>query len=68
MMVEFDPRAKSASAPRVLFQSRIIAPNFAATQYAVSQDDHFLINSFPANSSTPLTLITGWTALMEKPK
>jgi DNA-binding winged helix-turn-helix (wHTH) protein/Tol biopolymer transport system component len=68
MMVEFDPRAKSASAPRVLFQSRIIAPNFAGTQYAVSRDDHFLINSFPANSSSPLTLITGWTALIEKPK
>ena len=68
MMVEFDPRAKSASAPRVLFQSRIIAPNFSATQYAVSRDDHFLINSFPANSSSPLTLITGWTAQIEKPK
>ena len=68
MMVEFDPRAKSAAAPRVLFQSRIIAPNFSDTQYAVSRDDHFLINSFPANSSSPLTLITGWTAPIEKPK
>jgi DNA-binding winged helix-turn-helix (wHTH) protein len=68
MIVEFDPRAKSVSAPRVLFQSRIIAPNFSATQCAVSRDDHFLINSFPANNSSPLTLITGWTALMEKPK
>jgi Tol biopolymer transport system component len=68
MMVEFDPRAKSASAPRVLFQSRIIAPNFSDTQYAVSRDDHFLINSFPANNSSPLTLITGWTAPIEKPK
>ena len=65
MMVEFDPRAKSASAPRVLFQSRIIAPNFSDTQYAVSRDDHFLINSFPANSSSPLTLITGWTAQLK---
>jgi hypothetical protein len=68
MMVQFDPLAKSASAPRVLFQTRIIAPNFSDTQYAVSRDDHFLINSFPANSSTPLTLITGWTSPIEKPK
>jgi Tol biopolymer transport system component len=68
MMVEFDPGAKSAAAPRVLFQSRIIAPSFSDTQYAVSRDDHFLINSFPANSSSPLTLITGWTSSVEKPK
>jgi DNA-binding winged helix-turn-helix (wHTH) protein/Tol biopolymer transport system component len=68
MMVEFDPRAKSVSVPRVLFQTRIIAPNFTDTQYAVSRDDHFLINSFPANSSSPLTLITGWTSAVEKPK
>jgi hypothetical protein len=68
MMVQFDPLAKSASAPRVLFQTRIIAPNFSDTQYAVSRDDHFLINSFPANSSTPLTLITGWTSQIERPK
>jgi DNA-binding winged helix-turn-helix (wHTH) protein/Tol biopolymer transport system component len=68
MMVEFDPGAKSAAAPRVLFQSRIIAPSFSDTQYAVSRDDHFLINSFPANSSSPLTLITGWTSAIEKPK
>jgi eukaryotic-like serine/threonine-protein kinase len=68
MVVDFDPRAKSVSAPRVLFQSRIIAPNFSGTQYAVSRDDHFLINSFPGNSSSPLTLITGWKAPAEKPK
>jgi DNA-binding winged helix-turn-helix (wHTH) protein/Tol biopolymer transport system component len=68
MMVEFDPRAKSATVARVLFQSRIIAPSFSDTQYAVSRDDHFLINSFPANSPSPLTLITGWTALIGKPK
>jgi len=68
MMVNFDPRTRSAAAPRVLFQSRIIAPSFSDTQYTVSQDDHFLVNSFPADSSSPLTLITGWTSLLEKPK
>jgi eukaryotic-like serine/threonine-protein kinase len=62
MMVDFDPRAKSAAAPHVLFQTRIIAPNFSDTQYAVSPDGRFLIKSFPPNASSPLTLVTGWTA------
>ncbi|MBV9443260.1 MAG: PD40 domain-containing protein [Acidobacteriaceae bacterium] len=62
MAVEFDARTASASAPHVLFQTRITAPNFADTQYSVSRDGRFLINSFPANASSPLTLITGWTS------
>lgn len=66
MMVEFDPRLKLASAPRVLFQTRIIAPKFADTQYAVSRDGHFVINSLPASASLPLTLITGWTGQLKK--
>jgi DNA-binding winged helix-turn-helix (wHTH) protein/Tol biopolymer transport system component len=65
MMVDFDPRAKSAAAPHVLFQTRIIAPNFSDTQYAVSPDGRFLINSFPPNASSPLTLVTGWTAQLK---
>ena len=62
MRVEFDPRSKSVSAPQVLFQTRIVAPNFADTQYAVSLDGRFLINSFPSNASSPLTLVAGWGA------
>jgi len=62
MAVSFDPRHKSAGAPRVLFQTRIIAPNFFATQYDVSADGRFLINSVPSNYSSPLALLTGWTA------
>jgi len=65
MAVSFDPRTGAASAPRVLFQTRIIAPNFAAFQYDVSPDGRFLINSFPSNYSSPLTLLTGWTALLK---
>lgn len=61
VMVDFDSRTKLAGRPRVLFQTRIIAPNFVDTQYAVSRDGRFLINSFPANTSSPLTLMTGWT-------
>jgi Tol biopolymer transport system component len=65
MMVDFDPQAKSATAAHVLFQTRIIGPNFCETQYAVSPDGRFLINSFPANASSPLTLVTGWTAQLK---
>ncbi|PYT21712.1 MAG: hypothetical protein DMG57_37715 [Acidobacteria bacterium] len=64
MAVSFSPREKSAGAPRMLFQTRIIAPNFIATQYDVSPDGRFLINSVPPNHSSPLTLFTGWTALV----
>jgi len=66
MAVSFDPRNKVAGAPRVLFQTRIIAPNFFATQYDVSADGRFLINSVPANYSSPLTLVTGWTAQLKR--
>jgi hypothetical protein len=67
MMVDFDPQAKSVAAPHVLFQTRIVAPNFSDTQYAVSPDGRFLINSFPPNASSPLTLVTGWTAQLKSP-
>jgi hypothetical protein len=64
MAVNFDPRTGSASAPRVLFQTRIVAPAYASFQYDVSPDGRFLINSFPSNSSSPRTVLTGWTALL----
>ena len=65
MAVSFDLRTGSAVAPRVLFQTRIVAPVFLTFQYDVSPDGRFLINSFPSNSSAPLTLLTGWTAFLE---
>ena len=67
MTIDFDPRAKSAAAPHVLFQTRIVAPNFSDTQYAVSPDGRFLINCFPSSSS-PLTLVTDWDGGIERPK
>jgi len=67
MAVSFEPQKGSAGAPRVLFQTRIVAPSFAFFQYDVSPDGRFLINSFPSNSSSPLTLLTGWTALVKGP-
>jgi Tol biopolymer transport system component len=66
MAVRFNSREGTASAPRVLFQTRIVAPNYFSTQYDVSRDGRFLINSFPSNYSSPLTLLTGWTAQVRR--
>jgi Tol biopolymer transport system component len=66
MEARFDTRTGSAAAPRVLFQTRIVAANFVLFQYDVSPDGRFLINSLPANSPSPLTLITGWTAALKE--
>jgi Tol biopolymer transport system component len=65
MAVSFDPQKGAAGAPRVLFQTRIVAPVFLTFQYVVSPDGRFLINSFPSSSSAPLTVLTGWTTLVK---
>ncbi len=65
MIVDFNPQAKLAAAPRPLFQTSIMAPNFADTQYAVSPDGRFLINSFQPKAPSPLTLVVGWTAQLQ---
>jgi Tol biopolymer transport system component len=55
----------SPSAPRPLFQTRIIAPTFVLFQYDVAPDDsRFLINSL--RSEAPLTLLTNWTSVVQK--
>ncbi len=66
MAVSFNPREKSAGAPRALFQTRIIAPSFVGTQYDVSADGRFLVNSVPSKYSSPLTLLIGWTAQLKR--
>jgi eukaryotic-like serine/threonine-protein kinase len=66
MEANFDPRAGSVGVPRVLFQTRIVASNFVLFQYDVAPDGRFLINSVPAHSASPLTLLTGWTALLKR--
>ena len=63
MEASFDSQAKSAGVPRVLFQTRITAASFVLFQHDVSPDGRYLINSLPANNSSPLTLLTGWTTL-----
>lgn len=58
--VSFDPNTGAAGPPHVLFQTRIAAERIANWQYTVAPDGRFLINSLPANTASPLTLITGW--------
>lgn len=60
MAVSFDASHQSVSAPRVLFQTRIIAPNYVTRQYDVAPDGRFLINSLPPGSAPPITLLTNW--------
>ncbi len=66
MSVAFDAEKKSASAPRVLFQTRVIAPTFVSTQYDVTPDGRFVINSLVSDNSSPLTLLDNWTAELKK--
>ena len=48
----------NASAPRLVFQTRITAPHIALFQYAVAGDGRFLVNSLPTESPSALTLLT----------
>ena len=66
MSVAFDEEKKSASAPRVLFQTRIIGPSYVSTQYDVAPDGKFVINSLVSNNSSPLTMLVNWTAELKK--
>ena len=65
MATEFDAANGTASTPRVVFQTHVIAPRLVLLQYDVASDGKFLINSFPTDASTPLTLLTGWTTLLK---
>jgi len=65
MSVDFDGAKGVAGPPRALFQSRIIGASVVGFQYDVFPDGRFVINSLPQPAS-PLTLLTGWSALLEK--
>jgi eukaryotic-like serine/threonine-protein kinase len=45
---------------------RIVAPAYDMFQYDVAPDGHFLINSLPADLSSPLTLVVNWPAALKK--
>lgn len=66
MAVSFDPERPSASPPRVLFQTRIVASSFVLFQYDVAPDGRYLINSFPSDHSSPLTLVTHWPQQLKR--
>ena len=67
MVVAFNPAAFVAGSPQVVAQTRVTTAMFGWFQYAVAPDGRFLINSFPSGASSPLTLITGWTARLKRP-
>jgi hypothetical protein len=43
MVVDFDDRPPGVTAPRLLFQTRIVAPNFVTRRYHGASDGRFLI-------------------------
>jgi len=51
-------RVPQVTAPRILFQTRIVASALVGFQYDVAGDGRFIINSLPA-SSAPFALISG---------
>ena len=66
MAASFDSRTETAGVPHFLFQTRIVAPDYDMFQYDVAPDGRFLINSLPADLSSPLTLVVNWPALLKK--
>jgi len=66
MRVAFDSEKKSASAPQVLFQTRIVGPSFVSHQYDVAPDGNFIINSLASTNSAPLALLDNWAAELKK--
>ncbi|MFZ1919642.1 MAG: protein kinase [Terriglobales bacterium] len=66
MTVTFDPVKKTAGPPQFVAQTRIVTTSFGWFQYDVSADGRFLVNSLPANNSSPLTLVTGWDSLLHR--
>ncbi len=66
MMATFDPVKRTAGPPQFVLQTRIVTTSFGWFQYDVSADGRFLVNSLPANNSSPLTLVTGWDSLLHR--
>lgn len=64
MVAVFNPKTNSAGTPQLVAQTRITTAVFGWFQYAMAPDGRLLVNSLPTNDSAPLTLITGWTALL----
>ena len=63
MVVDFDPKTQTASPPRVLFRTRIVASQFAEFQFDVAPNGRFIVNSL-TSAAPPLSLVTGWAAVL----
>jgi len=65
MVVSFDNTKGVASSPTVFVQTNIALTTFGWFQYDVAKDGRLLVNSLPASSSSPLTLIVNWETEMK---
>jgi hypothetical protein len=61
MAADFDAVTATASAPRVLAQTRIVGAALTGFQYDVAPDGRFIVNAL-TKEAPPLTLVTGWDA------
>jgi len=66
MVVAFDSAKGTGSPPQAIAQTRIVVTAFGWFQYAVAPDGRLLVDSLPANTSSPLTLVAGWDALLPR--
>ena len=66
MMAAFDAAKGTAGPPEIFTQTRIVVTMFGWFQYAVSPDNRLLVNSLPANTSAPLTLLSGWETQLNR--
>jgi eukaryotic-like serine/threonine-protein kinase len=66
MVVAFDPAKHSAGPPQLFAASRITVAMFGWFQYDVAPDGRLLVNSLPADNSSPLTLLSNWTAELKR--
>jgi eukaryotic-like serine/threonine-protein kinase len=64
MVVDFDPVKNAAGTPQLFVQTHIAVTTFGWFQYGVSPDGRLLINSLPADTSSPLTLVEAWDAAL----
>jgi eukaryotic-like serine/threonine-protein kinase len=65
MAVDFASATAKVSASHLVSQTRIIASSFTGFQYDVAPDGRFLVNTLTSDTA-PLTLMTGWTARLQR--
>jgi eukaryotic-like serine/threonine-protein kinase len=66
MVVAFDPAKHSVGPPQLFAATRIAVAMFGWFQYDMAADGRLLVNSLPADNSSPLTLLSNWTAQLKR--